>query len=92
MKFNFKTVLLFCLVAALASEPAYAEGITKVNDFLDNLASVLRGASIISVTVAIMWAGYKFLFTRSDIMEIGKIVGGGMLIGAASEIGRYLVV
>ena len=74
-------------------EPAYAAagGLDKVNSFMDNVLSVLRGVSIVVVTIAIMWAGYKFLFRRADMMECAKILGGGLLIGGASELTQYLL-
>lgn len=80
--------LLFC-----SPEFAYAAGggLDKVNNFMENVADILRGASVISVTVAVMFAGYKFLFTQATIMEVGKIVIAGLLIGGASEIARYIV-
>ena len=43
------------------------------------------------VTIAIMWAGYKFLFKHADIAEVGKILAGGLLIGGAAELARYIV-
>lgn len=74
-----------------AVEPALAQGLDKVNTFMENVLAVLRGISITTVTIAIMWAGYKFLFKHADIAEIGKILGGGLLIGGAAELARYLL-
>jgi len=74
-------------------EPAFAQsgGLDKVNTFMENVLAVLRGVSLIVVTIAIMWAGYKFLFKHADMMECAKILGGGLLVGGASEIARYLL-
>jgi type IV secretion system protein VirB2/type IV secretion system protein PtlA len=86
--------LLPAIVFALAGEPAWAQssgGLDKINTFMDNVLSILRGASIAVVTIAIMWAGYKFLFKHADIAECGKILGGGLLIGGAAEIARFLL-
>lgn len=74
-----------------APEYAHAGGLDKVNNFMDNIAGILSGAAIITVTVAIMWAGYKFLFTQANVMEVGKIVIAGLLIGGAAEIASYIV-
>ena len=85
-------LLLFTLFALCMPDMAYAVGgIDKVNTFMDNVGAILRGASIMVVTLAIMWAGYKFLFTTSNVMEVGKIVIAGLLIGGAAEIAVYLV-
>ena len=80
------------MLAMLAMEPALAQsGLQKVNTFLENVLSVLRGASIAVVTIAIIWAGYKFLFKHADVGEIAKILAGGLLIGGAAELARYLL-
>ncbi|EKF9136187.1 TrbC/VirB2 family protein [Vibrio cholerae] len=85
-------MLTFALICFVSPDTAYAAGgLNKVNNFMDNIAGILRGASVITVTVAIMWAGYKLLFTQASVMEVGKIVIAGLLIGGAAEIARYLV-
>jgi len=82
-----------CL-SMLAVDPAFAQaggGLTKVNTFMDNVLTVLRGVSITVVTIAIIWAGYKFLFKHADLGEVGKILGGGLLIGGAAELAGFLL-
>lgn len=84
--------VLCLLLTALTLFPDLAHasgGLNKINDFMDNLANILRGASIITVTVAIMWCGYKMLFTEYDIRELGRILLASLLIGGAFEIARY---
>lgn len=77
---------------ALAADPALAAGgLDKINTFMDNVLQVLRGVSIAVVTIAIMWAGYKYLFQKADLADCGKILAGGLLIGGAAEIARYLL-
>ena len=83
----FASVLLLIL-----SEPALAQGgLDKVNTFMGNVLTMLRGVSITVVTIAVIWAGYKFLFKHADLSECAKILGGGLLIGTASEIAKYLL-
>ncbi|QGG78960.1 TrbC/VirB2 family protein [Pseudomonas syringae] len=85
-------VAVAAFLTLFAVEPALAQGgLQKVNTFMDNVLAVLRGVSVTAVTIAIMWAGYKFLFKHADIAEIGKILGGGLLIGGAAELARYLL-
>jgi len=81
------------VLAMLAMDPALAQsgGLEKVNSFLETVLSILRGASIAVVTIAIIWAGYKFLFKHADVGEVAKILGGGLLIGGAAEIARFLL-
>ena len=66
-------------------------GLDKVNTFMDNVLTVLRGVSLTVVTIAIMWAGYKYLFKHADLAEAGKILAGGLLIGGAAELAAYLL-
>ena len=83
---------VFLGLALMAAEPAFAQGgLDKVNTFVENVLVVLRGISIGVVTIAIMCAGYKFLFKHADIAEVGKILAGGLLIGGAAELARYLL-
>lgn len=58
---------------------------------LNNFQSLLKGASVVVVTLAIMWAGYKFLFARAEISECGKILAAGVMIGSASAIAGMLL-
>lgn len=92
-KQNILSVMALAVVAALmVAEPAFAQGgLDKVNTFVENVLAVLRGISIGVVTIAIMWAGYKFLFKHADMAECGKILAGGLLIGGAAELAAYLL-
>lgn len=82
----------FLLLALFFAQPALAQGgLEKANNFIENVLAILRGVSIGVVTVAIMWAGYKFLFKQADIAECGKILAGGLLIGGAAELAGYLL-
>jgi len=69
-----------------------AGGIEKVDSFLNNVSTWLSGVSLVVVTIAIMWVGYKWLFTeRPDKTELMKILVGAIFIGGASQIGAYLL-
>ena len=76
-----------------AAEPAFAQvgGLTKVSTFMDSLLTLLRGISLAVVTGAIIWCGYKVLWTHAGIDEVAKILGGGLLVGGASEFARYIL-
>lgn len=88
----FTMVVLFLGLALVATDPAFAQGgLEKVNTFVDNVLAILRGISIAVVTIAIIWAGYKFLFKNADMGECAKILAGGLLIGGASELTGYLL-
>ena len=86
-------VLGLALMAFFLMMPefAHAAGLDKVNTFMENVAAILRGAAVVTVTVAVMWAGYKFLFMNATVMEVMNIVIAGLLIGGGAEIARYIV-
>jgi type IV secretion system protein VirB2/type IV secretion system protein PtlA len=86
---------VLALACLFALEPAFAQaasgGLDKVNTFMESILAILRGVSIITVTLAIMWAGYKFLFQHAGLRDLMPIIGGGLLIGGASEVAIYLL-
>ncbi len=89
---NIGTIGLMMTFAMLVTiEPAFAQGVEKVNTFIDNVLTLLRGASIAVVTIAVMWAGYKYLYKHADLAEVGKILAGGLLIGGAAEFANFLL-
>ena len=85
-------LIVFLGITLLASEPAFAQGgLARVDTFVENVLQVLRGVSIGVVTIAIIWAGYKFLFKHADMAECAKILAGGLLICGAAEIAGFLL-
>jgi len=94
-----RTWVIYAVLAAIAAtffvaDPAFAQaggGVDKVNTFMNNVLSILRGISIATVTIAIIWAGYKFLFKHADIKEVAMILAGGLLIGGAAELAQFLL-
>lgn len=91
-KSNRSVLLLTAMFCFLAfATPAMAEGLESVNTFLETVTTLLKGAGIGIVTIAIMWAGYKLLFQKSGIMEIAPLFAGALLIGGASTIAGYLI-
>lgn len=82
-------MMAFAMLVAV--EPAFAQGVEKVESFLDNVENLMRTVSITVVTIAVMWAGYKYLFKHADLAEVGKILAGGLLIGGSAELARFLL-
>ncbi|RWU13140.1 TrbC/VirB2 family protein [Xanthomonas phaseoli] len=83
-------------VAALAAAmviagPAAAEGLEKVNQGAENVLSVLNAISVTIVTIAVIVAGYKMAFAHSRFVDVVPILGGGILIGAAPQLARFLI-
>ena len=90
-----KRLLVLGILAAIVliniSPVLAASGISKVDTFLDKISTALKGAGIVVCAIALMWAGYQFFFRHADMMYCARIVGGGLLIGGASEIASYIL-
>lgn len=90
---NVKSVIKRCLPAGLfvASVPAMADGFTKAGTLLDKVSAGLLGLSIVTVTIAVLWVGYKVLFAGNTLRECAPIIIGAIIIASASEVARMMV-
>ncbi len=93
LKKIFNTLSASVGLAAVVSAPAYAAGGsgTSVSSLFDEILSVLQGMSVVVVTIAIIWAGYKVLFKGAALMEVAGPLMGAILVGAAPWIADLLV-
>ena len=84
---------LGAIIATLAgSQPVYAAGgLARVTTTINNLQSFMQGLALAVVTIAFMWAGYKWLFKHATIDSLMPVIGGGILIGGAVEFSSFLV-
>jgi len=93
----FTTALMFAVVAmAFIPELALAqdgvgEAQTKVCDFFTNGSKILNAASVIVVTVAVIFAGYQIAFAHKRISDVAPAIIGGVVIGAAAQIAKLVV-
>jgi type IV secretion system protein VirB2 len=78
--------------AALAgvAAPAFAQ-ISKVNETMSNVQSVLSGVAVTAFTIALIWAGFKMAFQHAKWSEISNIVIGAIITGGAAGIASWLV-
>lgn len=68
-----KSNLLFpaLLAALMLCDPALAaSGTQALNNTLQTILGILQGCSLVVVTIAIGWAGYKILFTPAGIQQV----------------------
>lgn len=91
-----RLLLLILLAGFLLSlgDPAWSQaagGLDRVNTFVDNILTVLRGISVSVATISFLYAGYKFLFRSADLAEIAYILFGGLLVGGAAELARFVL-
>ena len=77
------------LALALVAAPAHAQ-LEKVNTTLTLIQTTLIGVSVVCLTIAIIWAGYKMIFQHARWTGISNIVIGGILIGASGPIAAWL--
>lgn len=76
------------LAALILSDPA---GTQSLNNTLQTILSVFQGASLLIVTGAIIWAGYRMLYTHANIQTVGGPFLGACLIAAAPWLAELLV-
>ncbi len=75
---------------SLFTSPAFAE-FQKAQTMLKKVEEGLRGLSLVTVTIAVLWVGYKVLFGGSTISECAPIIIGAIIIASAAEVARLLV-
>lgn len=90
MKTNaIKNTLLLAVITSINT--ADAAGLQKVEGFINDLQAVLEGVAVAVVTIAFIWAGYKFLFKHASLAELMPVIGGAIVIGAAAEFASFFV-
>ncbi|SDH03545.1 MULTISPECIES: TrbC/VirB2 family protein [Rhodanobacteraceae] len=88
------TVALFALLAlAFLPELALADDTTqtKVCGFFGSIKTILNAASIVVVTVAVIFSGYQIAFAHKRIADVTPALIGGVMIGAAAQIAKTVV-
>jgi type IV secretion system protein VirB2 len=81
-------VLVLLLIFA---DTVFGAGFAKAEELLEKVQTGLAGLSIFTVTIAIIWVGYKVLFGGQTLRECTPIIIGAILIAASSEVARLLV-
>jgi len=59
--------------------------------FLGSILSLLNAASIVVVTIAVIFSGYQIAFAHKRISDVAPIMIGAILIGAASQIAKMFL-
>ncbi|EIE5010466.1 TrbC/VirB2 family protein [Salmonella enterica] len=71
--------------------PVFADGFQRANTVMQKVSTGLHGLAAITITVAVIWIGYKTLWKGESLSQCGYIIIGGILIGGGSEIGALLM-
>ncbi|MFS1538333.1 MAG: TrbC/VirB2 family protein [Candidatus Phlomobacter fragariae] len=87
---KLKTVFSGALLSLMIT-PSFADGFKKADSLLQKVESGLTGLSIVTVTLAVLWVGYKVLFGGKTLRECSPIIIGAILIASASEVAKLLV-
>jgi type IV secretion system protein VirB2 len=85
------THVMTSAMSALAASPAFADGFAPANTVMQNIATGLHGCAAITITVAVVWVGYKTLWNGDSLKSCGHIIIGGILIGGGSEFAALLI-
>jgi type IV secretion system protein VirB2 len=92
MKLSRQKEFYFAMALALFTQHALADGgVGNINTFLEIVATVLRGIGVVTLTIAVMVAGYKIMYGGSTVREMAPLVIGGMLVGSATFIAAQLL-
>ena len=80
------------ILGTLLTNVAFAaSGTQSVNNLFQQILDVLQNVSLVVVTIAIIWAGYKVLFVGNSMQEVSKPLLGAIMIGAAPWIAELFV-
>lgn len=70
---------------AVTSMPVLADGFSKANDLMGKISTGLHSIAAITITVAVVWVGYKTLWNGQSLKECGNIIIGAILIISGAE-------
>ena len=90
---SIKTTFFYLttLAAFFLSAPVFADGFSKAETLLEKISSGLSGLAIVTITIAVIWVGYKVLWDGKSLHDCKGIIIGGILIASAAEIGSMLM-
>lgn len=84
-------LVLQALFGSMLARPAFAQGFDKINTTVTNVQDILVVISIAVVTIAIIWAGFKMIFSGARLADVANVLIGGTLIGGAAAFASYIV-
>ncbi|SEM95945.1 type IV secretion system protein VirB2 [Luteibacter sp. UNCMF331Sha3.1] len=85
-------IAAFLLLPSVSfADPDVTETSKKVCGFFENINSLLNAASIVVVTIAVIFSGYQIAFAHKRIADVAPALVGGVLIGAAAQVAKMVV-
>ncbi|WP_329743308.1 TrbC/VirB2 family protein [Dyella sp. A6] len=89
--FAWRAMLVLLLIPGMALAQTASDTATTTCGFFNNVDTVLNAVSIIVVTIAIIFTGYKVAFAHARISEVAPVLIGAILIGAAGQIAKMFL-
>jgi type IV secretion system protein VirB2 len=87
-----RAVLMAVTAAIILPGMAFAQDASSnICSVLNTINKLLNVASIIVVTIAIIFSGYQIAFAHKRIAEVAPALIGGVLIGAAAQIAKMVI-
>lgn len=90
-KIAFFAIATAMLLPGVVLGQDVTETSTKVCGFFQNINSLLNAASIVVVTIAVIFSGYQIAFAHKRISDVAPALVGGVLIGAAAQVAKMVV-
>ena len=84
-------IAALCLFAPDVMAQTSTDAQSKLCGVMKNVYSILKVASILIVTIAVIFAGYQIAFAHKRISDVAPILIGGLLIGAAAQIASMVI-
>ncbi len=82
---------LFFFAPDVMAQATTTDAQSKLCGVMKNVYSILKVASILIVTIAVIFAGYQIAFAHKRISDVAPILIGGLLIGAAAQIASMVI-
>ena len=70
---------------------AVEDASSNICGVLNTVNNLLNAASIIVVTIAVIFSGYQIAFAHKRISDVAPAMIGGVLIGAAAQIAKMVI-
>lgn len=82
------TALAFCL--AISNTSAFAQ-LERGKDMLNQVSTWLLSIGAVTLTIALMFVGFRMMFQAAQWKDVAPVFWGGVLIGGAAGIAGMLV-
>jgi len=85
-------ICLAIIIPSLAlADGADQQAQDSICGILTTINKLLTVASVVVVTIAVIFSGYQIAFAHKRISDVAPVLIGGVLIGAASQIAKMIM-